>query len=451
MLRLIPVRCGWGVFVSCLLVAHAAGAEPTGRRRVVVPILSDAPEPLPESSVLPARPPPREPPPLPPHFGGAGQLVIEGELDASASTTTVSGVGDRVTYGAAPGLDYFVFRHLSVGLATGVSFRSATVTDSMGREASTKEWRAFAGPRIGVNLPLSRDVSVFPRVWLGVSSEVWRASTDASGLAQLPSVDGGASRRRAGVSLRVFVPLLVHARQARVFVGLGPYLDVAGAGAGPDGASRTIGAMSVLGGTVWGPDPPPDADAPAQAAASRPRFGGRGGVVLAGNLGVRGGVTTYDQSTAEVVDVRVAPSADVFVVDRLSVGAALGAEISRAKLENRVLGAVHTSTTWFASPRVGIDVPITSWLDVYPRAGFTVGMISSSERSVSLARTDRDDSGAVYGLSLHVSVLAHIAPHAFVGAGPTVEYRTVAGSTDPFRGDAPHGRLAVDGFVGFWL
>ena len=187
-----------------------------------------------------------EPPPTGPvrPFGNAGELVLTGESDLSASWTTYDGTGSSYTVGnIAPGLDYFVVNHLSIGL--GASFTTSKQVGLNGATTVTYVRTAVgAGPRVGVDLPLGAAVSFYPRVGFGVGGS---KSDERSGTTQNNPTENYEW-------VYAVVPLLLHVAP-HLFAGFGPTLrhDMAHGYAYPNGFSgqnrlTELGAALLVGG-----------------------------------------------------------------------------------------------------------------------------------------------------------------------------------------------------------
>lgn len=415
-----------------------------------VPILSTDPYPDPPP------PEPEEPeveaPPA--HFGRRGQLVVDGDVALSVTgRVSSSGPGPSSSGSAAVGLDYMLLSHFSVGMAASVWSRRDGVVSPTGESVDVNSAVAGLGPRVGVNLPLGRYVSFYPRLWIGYQSELWRATAADVIRPTLASVDATSSLRRHGWAGSLYAPILVHFERRRVFLGLGPRVSLSFAEAEGTRALRpaTLGVASTLGATFGGPDPLAGEPAASGTPTER-RFGDRGVVALMGNLGTHLTWSTFSHSSSDRIDLRVAPSLDVFVWDRISVGGTVGGEYTRASVLTRFdHQEQHAATSFFIGPRVGVAVPVTQWLDLYPRAGFSVGTLTSSARNSGVSRTAGDYSGAVYAIGLGVSALLHVREHVFVGLTPWIERRAFAGEQDPYLGRVSHSLAGADASLGIWL
>ncbi len=150
------------------------------------------------------------------------------------------------------------------------------------------------------------------------------------------------------------------------------------------------------------------AAAPARAAESeheqrRERFGNRGQIVVTGDfeLGADATQGEFGTSTIDIARIVVAPAADVFVIERLSIGGQL------LYKQSSTSGWVNGERVSIGlGPRVGYAVPLSELWSLYPRVGL------SYERELGDFRTERVTTTA------SVPVLVHPAEHFFLGAGP---------------------------------
>jgi hypothetical protein len=110
---------------------------------------------------------------------------------------------------------------------------------------------------------------------------------------------------------------------------------------------------------------------------------------------------------------------DYFVIDHLSVGAALGYSHTSVSLP---IGAnMSTSTSgdsWTFAPRAGWAFTFTDLIGIWPRAGFTYRTLSFG-----------NNGGHVFGLTLEAPVTFTVVPHVVFWGGPTLDIG-LTGSVD---------------------
>lgn len=125
---------------------------------------------------------------------------------------------------------------------------------------------------------------------------------------------------------------------------------------------------------------------------------------------------------------RIAPAADYFVIDGLSVGGQIGyAHTSGGNAPND-----FSSSSIGIGPRVGYNYNFTNNLGIWPRAYFMFNSASSS-------RGGKDGpSATTMTVGLFAPVLFHPAEHFFLGLGPYI-------STDISSKVSPPGGSSVDG------
>lgn len=183
------------------------------------------------------------PPPPPGRFGQAGQWVLDGELAASGGWTTYAGA-DASSGGVyvAPGCDYFVLPHVSLGGGVYVSYSYASGLQPTGPRVVGQRNDVGILGRVGAELPLGRTFSLYPRLTLGFGSESFSQQS------------GTITRETAysSVSMSAYVPLLVHVA-THFFIGFGPFFgqDIsqkADEGSSFDNLGTRVGAGLIVGG-----------------------------------------------------------------------------------------------------------------------------------------------------------------------------------------------------------
>jgi hypothetical protein len=160
-------------------------------------------------------------------FGEAHQLVLTGEAGFAASYAFHDNE-HRTTVALAPGADYFIVNHVSLGAT--LSFTLAT-SGSSGEDtipAVPANGSTIAiGPRVGLEIPVASNVSIYPRAFVVFGSQ-----------------DVGHSGHGFS-SVGLYAPALVHVAE-HFFTGFGPYVerDLTRVG---ENATR-VGASLVVGG-----------------------------------------------------------------------------------------------------------------------------------------------------------------------------------------------------------
>lgn len=351
------------------------------------------------------------PDPPSPAFGEPGELVLSGTAVGSFSVFTydeTQAAQTDVSFG--PGLDVFVVRRLSLGLA--LSVRYTHVTSDTGSETTRASFSV--GPRVGYVIPLTEKLSFWPTLSVGFSN----TREQRPGRVDPQAADASWS----GLWLGAYAPILVHLRP-RVFVGFGPtiFRDFAGA-TQPDGPistgtkSTAIGAALVVGG-FWGgqaEDAPPGATDFVGDATRRRRFGDAGNVVLSNTLALGVSHVSYEDRAGSSSSYRFAPGFDTFVLPRLSMGMRFLLSESTAGPERFRL----VRSTWGIDARVGVDVELLGWLSWWPTAG--VGYRSEGRSAELDGRVSRRDVSTL-GVSAFAPLLVHPAPRFFAGFGPFVD------------------------------
>ncbi len=429
------------VRTSLVVGALLAGAAPrdarAGEPRAQDPPDFFAPSPSPAPILLwqPALPPPRPPPapaaPLPApldSLGSRGQLVIGGGSTVSVSSTDYSlGSTSNLTFTFTPGLDYFVIRNLSLGVAFGVTDSSARNYGVTGNLVQTNETDVLVGPRLGYNFSFGHWASVWPRVTLGLES----IHAEQSIVTPAPGSSGPAIAPQTttllGADLVVYVPLVLRL-SPHLFIGAGPSVThlFGSPQGGPDfGTQRTyVGAGIEVGGYLGGdPEVPAGSASPSPPLQPRPpphRFGEARELVLSNEETLGGGYTHYANTGGSISALQLALGIDYFVVPYLSIGVRLQASYTHQAVPD-LAGTTITSTltNFGAGPRVGVNVPLGSLFSIYPRVAiaFGPGAVDASTPAATIESSNLD-----VAFSASVPLLLHPAEHFFLGLGPYVNH-----------------------------
>jgi hypothetical protein len=323
----------------------------------------------------------------------------------------------------APSVDRFMLRNISLGLATAVAFSDAKAYGADSSLVETKVTTIRLGPRVGLNLPLTRALSLWPSLAVGFE---WTQRTESLVSGSSLSVGGNAlgypSTTEFGPWLDLDVALLLHPRP-HLFLGLdaSAFRDFGHVQGGPDvgGQQTSLNAGFVLGGWFGGESAEPDGPAgPAPAGRTR-HFGDKGVLVLSNELALHGGWTGNDGSPSSTSSEGATLGADFFPEDHFSMGIAVSAlHVASTSIDPTTSATVTYETTAFgASFRVGVDIPFGGAFSFWPRAAIAGGSQSIVVQENSYLRNDTKFVAA----SLYAPVLVHPAAHFFVGFGPSVQ------------------------------
>jgi hypothetical protein len=216
---------------------------------------------------------------------------------------------------------------------------------------------------------------------------------------------------------------------------------------GPDiGGERTSIGGHLVFGVWWGGegDRPPETE----EKKHEPRFGESGQVVFSGDFGIGGGRTTFAGTRSSTESFTLAPGVDYFAARHVSVGIAFSYGFTNSTgLRADGTPAMSKTRGGGLSPRLGVDIPLTSWLSFYPRGSLRFGSRTFETRA---GQDGYEYTEGFATASLHAPLLVHPAPHAFVGFGPFVSYdlvRKVEGTSDGTPGTSVGASLVVGGWL----
>jgi hypothetical protein len=371
----------------------------------------------------------------------------------------------RATYLDAsfdPTLDWFVVRNVSLGLKTGVAYSD---TRGYGADSSLVETRTTSvrvGPRVGVNLPLGRDVSLWPAAALGFE---WVSETQSLVSGTSTSVSGNPlgypSSTELGPWVELDVALLWHVAP-HLFVGVVPgvFHGFGHVQGGPEvgGQETEVSAGFLLGGWFGGPPGPqaprdaPEPTAPPPSPGPVRRFGMAGELAFSDELALGGQWTGYGGSSSSSSSGYLTAGIDYFPADYFSIGIVATGSLGGTTGIDSSTGGTVTSQVSRAGLglRAGVNIPIGDHVSFWPRASVSFGAETINEQEAGATNKNAE---SITTIGIYAPVLVHPASHFFLGLGPSA-------STDLARSIAVNGAAGVQNtstvygaglVVGGWL
>lgn len=388
-------------------------------------------------------------PPRPRRFGERGQTYVTSELALSGSLTRYDQLQGEVTELAVRlGAMRFVTEHLALGATISLEasysrltrpFDASHPTDPTIR---TSRWGGQLGAAYDV--PLGDRFSILPTVGVGLDS-VMSQNVEYSG-----RVDSFLVPRA-----RAFAPFVVHLGRGS-FVGLGPSVDHTFERRldpavehiyvrNPAIETTRVAVESVVGAYV-------DSDGEAEAVP----FGRAHDVVITGESAATLSYLSNARANARDTVVSLTPSADYFIVDHLALGLGARASFTRSEVdfpdgraaETTGLAQSSVRATFGGVARVGVAVPLASFVAWFPRVGFGLDHRFIKDTSGE-ATTIRSSSWVPY-LTADAPLIAH-AGHGLVGVGPYIARDL---QPQPVVHDGPEVQklqVGVSAVVGGWL
>ncbi|HMI85795.1 MAG TPA: hypothetical protein VK550_16980 [Polyangiaceae bacterium] len=143
--------------------------------------------------------------------------------------------------------------------------------------------------------------------------------------------------------------------------------------------------------------------------------------------GVEGGTT----------QIQLAPAADYFVINNLSVGGFIGFDFTTS--------GDNDSSRFAIGPRVGYNIPFSDLVSIWPKIGFSFAHTSSTSSNPGPggSTVSVTNSADAFALNLFVPVMFHPVRHFFVGFGPFLDTDL---SGDP-RATVFGGKLTIGGWM----
>lgn len=356
-----------------------------------------------------------------PRLGAQRQWSIEASWIHVVSSHTARSPAESFFAGGSVAADAFVWTNVSLGVELRASSERGTRVELDGTARTTAS-EVGALPRIGLLVPLGRDLSFFPKLGAGVAwAQQTRRRVSDRAIPEPERDDHGVS---AVVSLKL---PLVFQPAPHFFLGAGPTVTRT-FGAGGDGdvlpASTDVGADFVFGGAIGGATgrveaaPAGDAfDLPA-GETRRPRFGDHGTLVLGARTSASGHAFFRDDGGSAHA-VALDPSLDYFLTNHFSLGVLIAVEHRGRSLDRAGLPDRHRAFELGGGFRAGLEVPLGERLSFYPRIAFG-GSYVNRHGQVGIEGYDVT-SKALWG-DAELPILLHVASHVFVGVGPSVRH-----------------------------
>lgn len=452
MIRRWGALLAFAATLACARTAHAGDDSwtPDDFEKPEPGAPSSRPEREPPEPVDPENVPRPQLEPRAAPFGARGQVVLFGGASLSGSYLTYSASdAESGRIELSPDFFYFPVAHLAVGLSASFGYSDGELYTPSDL-TRTRRTSFFAGPRLGYDVPVSRYVSVFPIVGfdLGYVSIRQQVVKPAAGS---PSPLTERSNTSADAEIYLELPLMFHPVQHFSF-GIGPTFahDFAKIQGVPDiGAQTTSFGGSIFVAGNWGGDLPPE-----EAEAAPPRkfeshLGTAGTVVLSSNLALGAAYKTYPTTDTSITSFTVGGDVQTFLGPRFSLGG--GANFSVSSEDNyrgtSSISYSYSDVYFSAHASTGYAAPLEDRLWFYPRAylGFAV-----DDYALDGGGQHGDNTAGIIYASAFAPVDFEVAPHFFVGIGPSIE-RDVLKIDRP---GAPQNLGTVLGFateIGTWL
>jgi len=155
--------------------------------------------------------------------------------------------------------------------------------------------------------------------------------------------------------------------------------------------------------------------APSRALALDPELGARGQVVITDNLSANVSWQHYDASGAQFVNVGISPSLDYFVARNVSIGVDANVSYFDTHAYTATSAFFHTmGTSERIGLRVGVNVPLSRWLSIWPRA--TAYFESQQNTSFDAFLDSETSTLGLIDLTFFAPLVMHLRSHVFGAA-----------------------------------
>jgi hypothetical protein len=180
------------------------------------------------------------------------------------------------------------------------------------------------------------------------------------------------------------------------------------------------------------PKPPaPPATAPLSTTKTsqeqepaKPRFGDTEQLTINGSTDFSISGSNYSSSDASGFRFDITPSFDYFVLPHFSIGGFISIAYSTSKYyqTSSTYGSElqkSDATSVSVGPRLGYDIPFLDMLSWFITIGFSYGNVirnTSTADGYHLWNTSEN----IIAMSVYAPILVHLAPHFYVGFGPSL-------------------------------
>ncbi|MDB4988172.1 MAG: hypothetical protein JWN04_3350 [Myxococcaceae bacterium] len=128
--------------------------------------------------------------------------------------------------------------------------------------------------------------------------------------------------------------------------------------------------------------------------------------------------TTTHAKGSRVTSVTLAPAADYFVLENLSLGGVVGVTYQKT---DEIKGARIT-----LGPRIGYNFEVSRLLSFWPKLGFSYAHTTNSKQQLAAvpggtSTFGNHTSANAIALSIFIPLMLHPAPHFFAGFGPFMD------------------------------
>jgi hypothetical protein len=117
---------------------------------------------------------------------------------------------------------------------------------------------------------------------------------------------------------------------------------------------------------------------------------------------------------------------DYFVTQRFSLGLAASYFRLSQDIPDQTNVFAPTYTGFLFAPRAGYAVPLSPIVSLWPRLGLT---IMNLELEAEFGGASSSSGATYYAVTIEAPLVLTIAPHVFIGLGPTLD-QSVSGSSD---------------------
>jgi hypothetical protein len=143
-------------------------------------------------------------------------------------------------------------------------------------------------------------------------------------------------------------------------------------------------------------------------------FGAAGQIAISSDAALTVQRRTISGVDGGTTSIQLAPAADYFVINNLSVGGFIGFDY--------VTSGDNDSSRFSLGPRVGYNVPFSDLVSVWPKLGFSFAHTSSTVSTTTGNTTVSSTSSAdAFALNIFVPIMFHPVRHFFAGFGPFLD------------------------------
>jgi hypothetical protein len=144
-------------------------------------------------------------------------------------------------------------------------------------------------------------------------------------------------------------------------------------------------------------------------------FGGKGQLAISSDAALAIERRSLSGASGGTTSIQLAPAADYFIVNNLSVGGFVGFDYIKT--------GDNSSNRFSIGPRVGYDLLFSDFVSIWPKVGVSFAHTSSTESTPGPegSTVSLTTNANAFSLNLFAPIVIHPTQHFFAGFGPFLD------------------------------